>query len=60
MEGISIGTEGDGRWFIGLNFEYRDWENITGLPGLNTYKMDEDMTLLSDELRLSPKLLIQW
>ena len=60
MEGISSGTEGHGRWLIGLNFEYREWENITGLPCLNTYRKDEDMTLLSDELRLSPKLLIQW
>ena len=59
MEGISIGEDGGG-WYVSLNLEVRSHTDVTGYPTLEYFEVDNSMTLLDGETRLSPKLLIKW
>ena len=60
MEGISIGY--DGKWWLGINLEVRQWENVTGWHYHTEYpyKIEHGMMLLDEEVRLSGMCLIKW
>jgi hypothetical protein len=60
MEGISIGY--DGKWYLGINLEVRQWEDVSGWCYYteDPYMIDHGMRLLEEETLLSGKCLIKW